>query len=372
MKIADVSEFYSPTGGGVRAYVHQKLAFAARFGHQLTIVAPGGETRTEAVAGGAIAWVKSPLLPFDRNYRMFWGAAEVWRVLDELSPDLVEGSSPWRGGWIAARWPGSAARVLFMHSDPVASYPLLGWLWPYLRRLNAPFDATVVTGAWLARRLAAHGLARIETIPLGVDRGLFRPDHRDPQLRRALLAQCGLGEEAALLIAVGRHHPEKRLGLLINAVTQAQRQRPIGLTIIGDGLSRDSVEARAARARHVRVAGPVHDRQRLAGIMASADALLHGCGSETFGLAVAEALCSGTPVIVPDSGGAADLAASGGSEIYSAGDAAAAADAILSLLARDRAQLSRAALANAQARISSVEQHFENLFRFYETLIKSP
>ena len=97
MKIVDVCEFYSPTGGGVRRYVNQKLEFAPRFGHELTIVAPGPETRMETVGGSTIAWIKSPYLPFVRNYRMFWGAADVCRILDRLAPDLVEGSSPWRG-----------------------------------------------------------------------------------------------------------------------------------------------------------------------------------------------------------------------------------------------------------------------------------
>ena len=123
MKIVDVCEFYSPTGGGVRRYINQKLALAGKFGHELTIIAPGAETRMEAAHGGTIAWIKSPHLPFDRNYRMFWNHQQVWRTLDRLAPDLVEGSSPWRGGWLAARWPGKAVKVFFMHADPVAVYP---------------------------------------------------------------------------------------------------------------------------------------------------------------------------------------------------------------------------------------------------------
>src|SRR5450755_1327236 len=123
VKIADVSEFYSPTGGGVRSYVHHKLEFAARLGHDLTIIAPGSETRIENLRGGRISWVKAPLLPFDHNYRMFWNASDVWHALDNAAPDIVEGSSPWRGGWLAAQWPGAAAKILFMHSDPIASYP---------------------------------------------------------------------------------------------------------------------------------------------------------------------------------------------------------------------------------------------------------
>src|SRR6187397_2816446 len=41
MRVVDVSESYSSHGGGVRTYVHAKLAAARRLGHELVIIAPG-------------------------------------------------------------------------------------------------------------------------------------------------------------------------------------------------------------------------------------------------------------------------------------------------------------------------------------------
>jgi alpha-1,6-mannosyltransferase len=383
MKIVEVCEFYSPTGGGVRRYVNQKLEFAPRFGHDLTIIAPGPETRMETVGGSTIAWVKSPYLPFDRNYRMFWGADDVWRILDRLAPDLVEGSSPWRGGWLAARWPGPAPRVFFLHADPVAVYPqtmlggvlgaervdrMFGWFWSYLRRLNDRYDVAIVTNPVLAERFSRFGVTDIEVAPFGVARANFAPEFRDAQIRREMLAACGLGEDAALLVAVGRHHPEKRLGTLIEAVTRAQAKRPIGLYLVGDGFLRGAVSRWAGRARHVHVAGQIDDQKQLAAIIASADALLHGSAAETFGLVLAEALCSGTPLIVPDSGASATFAAPDYAQTYRAGDAGDAAAAILRLLAENRAAQSRAASAAAQSRVVTVEQHFETLFSIYDRI----
>ena len=380
MKIVDVSEFYSPTGGGVRTYVDKKFEAAARHGHSLTVIAPGMKNQVEARAGGKLVWVEAPQLPFDRNYRMFWRAAEVWRILDHEAPDVVEGSSPWRGGWIAGRWQGPAARMLFMHADPVAVYPqtllagalapatidrLFGWFWSYLRRLNACFEGCVVAGSWLAARFARHGLRNLQVIPFGVDTASFGPGRRDEAVRSTMLEKCGLGPDAALLVNVGRHHPEKCLGLVIDAVGKAQQSGPIGLYVIGDGVSHAQVRAKAARASHIHVAGRVTDRDGLARMIASADALLHGSSAETYGFVVAEALCCGTPVIVPNAGGAGDLAAAEYAETYSPGDANSAAAATLRLLARDRAGLSRAALEAAPLRIGDIEGHFDRLFAFY-------
>jgi alpha-1,6-mannosyltransferase len=186
-----------------------------------------------------------------------------------------------------------------------------------------------------------------------------------------MLAACGLGEDASLLITVGRHHPEKRLKILIDSVGKAQAKQPIGLYMVGDGFLRRSVERQAARVPHVHVAGQIQDQTRVAKIMASADALIHGSAAETFGLVLAEALCSGTPLIVPDAGASASFAGAGYAETYRAGDADDAAAAILRLLSGNRAAQSRAASVAAQTRVSTVEQHFEKLFGLYERVAGS-
>ena len=97
--------------------------------------------------------------------------------------------------------------------------------------------------------------------------------------------------------------------------------------------------------------------------------VLHGSASETFGIAVAEALCCGAPIIVPDSGGAADFAHPDVGEIYAAGNADEGAKAISRLLARDRDSLHRAAIARASATIGNADAHFDKLFALYQKLV---
>ncbi|MBA3812462.1 MAG: glycosyltransferase, partial [Caulobacteraceae bacterium] len=332
MNIVDVSGFYSDTGGGVRSYARQKLAAAARHGHRLTIVAPGARTWTEPRSGGKIAWVASPPMPFDPAYRMFASARAVWRVLDAEAPDVVEGSSPWRGGWIAGHWPGMALKALVFHQDFVAGYAhtalggllgppavdrLSGAYWAYLRRLSRRFDVTVAGSGWLAGRLEGFGVYRPVAAPFGVEAGRFSPARRDEALRRDLLARCGASPDGRLVLAVGRLHPEKRHRTIIEGFARARTLRPdLGLVVIGDGLVRTSVERAARRAGRVHVAGRIDDRDLLARCYASADILAHGSAAETFGLVVAEAIASGLPVVVPGAGGAADLAARGPSRLY--------------------------------------------------------
>ncbi len=382
MRIAEIAEFYAPNGGGVRTYIDRKFKAAAALGHELFVLAPGAEDGFEPRPGGGVVWIKAPALLFDANYRMFWDAAPVHAELDRLAPDLVEASSPWRGAWIAANWRGAAPRAMFMHADPVASYPhrwlgpvtsreridrLFDWFWRYLRRLSARFDTVVCGGHWLAGRLDAHGVGPTRTVGLGVDRTAFSPALRDEVLRARLLADCDLPASARLLLGVGRHHAEKRWPLVISAVAAVGADLPAGLVLVGDGMDRAAVERAVGGNPHVRLLEPIRDRPLLASMLASADALIHGCDCETFGLVAAEALASGTPLIAPDRGGCADLADAAVAETYGSGDGRDAAAAIRRLFARDPARL-RAACLQAAARVRSDHDHFVDLFAHYEAV----
>ena len=90
MKIVDVCAFYAPQGGGVKTYVEQKLANGPARGHEIVIIAPGDEDRSEAFPGGGrIEWVKSPQLPVDRRYRYFDDEARLLARVAAEKPDLI-------------------------------------------------------------------------------------------------------------------------------------------------------------------------------------------------------------------------------------------------------------------------------------------
>ncbi len=384
MRIVDVCEFYSPNGGGVRSYVDRKMQLLAEMGHELIVLAPASEDRIEErETGGKIIWIKAPAMPFDANYRMFWDAAPVHAWLDRLRPDVVEASSPWRPAWIVGKWSGNAAKVFFLHSDPVVSYPYrwfgrvasreridhaFEWFNRYLRRATPLFDSVVVCGQSLGDRLTQRNIGPVTCVPLGIDRTAFSPAHRDLSLRADLLAQCDLPETAHLLIGVGRHHPEKRWSLVIDAVQAAGAQQPIGLILIGQGMDSAALEKQIGANPHIRMFRPVYDRPQLARLLASADALIHGCEGETFGLVASEALASGLPLIVPDEGGCSEIALPEFSNSFVSNDGASAKAAILAFCARDGDTVHLAARRAAMT-VRSDREHVHELVAHYEGLI---
>lgn len=383
MKIVDVCEFYAPEGGGVRTYIHAKLAAGARHGHEVVILAPGREDHiAHFPGGGRIVTIASPALPFDKRYGMFWDNAPVHPWLDREQPDVIEASSPWRGAWIAARWPGDAVRSLFMHHDPLSAFAYrwfdglmprdavdrrFEWFWRYLRRMAAHYDSIVCAAPSLSQRLAAGGVSGTATIPMGVDAGIFNPTHRDETLRAELLARCNLPADATLALGVGRHTGEKRWPVVIDACAAVAAERPLGLILVGDGHQRAKVLGSIGSNPHVAALAPVRNRALFARTLASADLLVHGSAAETFGLVAAEARASGLPLILPDEGAAGDLADTSHAELYATGNRASCADAIRRMLSRDPAQRA-AGCAAAAARPRTLDDHFDNLFAHYTAL----
>ena len=383
MRIVDVCAFYSPQGGGVRTYIEQKLRIGPELGHEIVILAPGDDHSViEHGPMARIITIPSPRLPFDRKYWYFGDEPALHAALDRLDPDFVEVASPWRSPHYVARWPSSkqrraAPRSLVMHHDPFSVYAyrwLEPWLrretidrqvdffWQHMRELGQAYDRVVCANRELQGRLARGGVAGTALHPMGVDTALFRPDRRDPAMRRRLLEICDLPEDAHLLIGAGRFCAEKRWPVVIDAVMRASLTMPIGLALFGEGGAQKRLAKHIAGNPHIQLVSPERDRVKFATILASADALVHASTSETFGMAPAEARACGVPVIVPDEGGAADHARGGAGLTYRAGNALAAAEAILALLSDPSPRPVQPAL--------TMRDHFAALFADYERIVE--
>ena len=382
MRIVDVSAFYAPCGGGVRTYVEAKLKAAARFGHEVIVIAPGKEHATVRRGPGAIlVTIPSPLLPVDRRYRYFNDERALHAELDAWQPDHVEASSPWSSATMVGRWQGAASRSLVMHSDPLAAYAYrwLGglaststidrcfqWFWRHLRGLGRMYDVVVCSNSQLSERLRAGGIQNSETLRMGVEPGVFSPSLRSAEVREAALSALGLDADSVLLVGVGRFSAEKRWETVMRAVAETARRHPVGLLLVGDGRKRQKLELLAERLPTVTVMERLADRHEVARLLASADALVHGCEAETFCMVAAEARASGIPLIVPDRGAALDHLVRGGGTVYRAGSEISLERAITRFIARGP-ELQRAAAVRA-SQVRTMDEHFGELFARYSQI----
>lgn len=149
----------------------------------------------------------------------------------------------------------------------------------------------------------------VAEIPGGVDLEKFRPASERVAIRRSL----GIGESDILLLAVRRLDPRMGLSLLIKAFArlcnQDKRLR-LRLGIIGDGPVRGELQRLAADlglSEKCLFPGKVSE-EKLVDYYCAADlVLMPSLELEGFGLATAEALACGTPVIGSLSGATPEL-----------------------------------------------------------------
>lgn len=356
---------------------------ASRAGHELVVLAPGAARESRAQPGMRLIRYAAPRMPYDSTYRVPWRVDLMRRAVRELRPDIVQISSPFLPALAARSLGDELVRVYLHHSDPIGCYvrPALERAlptvlaecieyaaWGWHRRISKFCDATVVAGQWLEDELSELGCERVTCVPFGITRSDLGSHCRNSDLRSRLLGRLARDERATLVLIAGRLAVDKRQALLIDALHLVQRTRPVALVVLGDGPERSRLEQRARGLGQVSFLPFTHDRAEFAQVLASVDLLLHGARAETYGFVIAEALASGTPVVVPRAGGAGAFAGANHAESYAAHeDAEAVARAVHRLLARPRDELARAAL-GAAAALPSSEQHFEHLFALYSQL----
>ncbi|SNQ47554.1 GDP-mannose-dependent alpha-(1-6)-phosphatidylinositol dimannoside mannosyltransferase [Frankia canadensis] len=345
MKIVQTANFVAPASGGIRTTLRHLAAGYAAAGHEVVQIVPGEQDGVEELGGTRVLRVRAPRLP-GTGYRVI---SQPWRVaalLDAEQPDRLEvhdrATLAPLGRWARRR------RVPSLVVSHERLDRLLGTWTPVRLRgmlpvtaaadrantaLAASFDTVVTTTAWAAAEFVRLGTPNLCHIPLGVELGGFHPDRRDRTLRRAFAR-----DREALLVVASRLSPEKRVDLAVDAVAELVRRRvPVRLVIAGDGAARGRLERRAA-GLPVTFLGFVADRERLAGLLASADVALAPGPVETFGLSALEALASGTPVVVHHASALAELVVPGVG-LIAAGSGFTFADAAAELLAASPAQV---------------------------------
>jgi glycosyltransferase involved in cell wall biosynthesis len=203
------------------------------------------------------------------------------------------------------------------------------WRWWQRALLSSVADATYVSGYC---RDAVYGAGRArracgEVIYNGVD--LPPASGNRALLRRRL----GIDEDERVVFALQRLAREKRVDVLLLALRRClDIGTPIRLVIGGTGADAESLRARAGELgvdKHVCFAGYI-PRAELADYFAAADVFALHSTFETFGIAVAQAMSYGLPIVTVRSTALPEVLGDGG-VLVEPGDADAFGDALAAL-----------------------------------------
>lgn len=159
--------------------------------------------------------------------------------------------------------------------------------------------------------LAVAASMRDDMVALGMERAKIRVHRTGVDLDRfaprdRAAAKAALGVDGPLVASVGALIPRKGHEILIDAVATLPGVR---LMIAGEGPERPRLVAQIARLGvddRVTLLGSVAHGE-LPGLLAAADVMALASSSEGLANAWVEALASGTPVVIPNAGGASEL-----------------------------------------------------------------
>lgn len=324
------------TLGGAQASVMLQKKYLEQLGHRVTVVAPQGDYPP---APGILTYPSIPLTinrEFSFTFRIRHSLKVINQKFDQLgvAVDLVHNQADNWGAALATLFAKQhdLPLVFTMHTNldyalrkfvgagfaKVLSLALSSGykfgakenqskvttdLWRYLKTLASAADLVLTPSQHFANLAKAHDVAKdIQVLPNGVDDELAetsfaiktKPEH--------------LASEPTSLLWCGRISPEKRIMVLLKAMTLAKVN--VELKVFGSG---NQLEEAQRYVKLHKLGKKVHfmgrlNHQEMLLEMRKADVLVQtSVGFETQGMTVYEAGVMGTPSIICDHNIAADI-----------------------------------------------------------------
>jgi len=285
--------------GGIGTHVAALAAGLVAAGGTVTVLGPAAtEERFRFTArGAAFVPIEIPATPNPRDARAVTG---LRRALTANRPDVAHAHGL-RAGLVAAAARTGVPLVVTWHNAVLARGLRAGASRVAERYVARAAAVTLGASADLVERARAVGAAdaRLGAVAAPV----LPPPARS---RAAVRAELGVDGGRPLILSVGRLHPQKGYGLLVQAAARWRDRVPVPAVVIagtGPSYLKLAADISAARAP-VTLLG---HRGDVADLLLAADLAVVSSVWEARQLFAQEALSSGTPLVATAVGGLPDL-----------------------------------------------------------------
>lgn len=272
MRIALVTDAWTPQVNGVVRTLTTVCEHLARRGHRVEVIAPD-------------RYRSLPCPTYPEIRLALAGRRSIGERLETFAPHAVHIATEGPLGLAARRHCLASGRpfTTAYHTqfpDYLAQRTGLppAVSWPYIRWFHRPSAAIMVATESVRAQLRAHGLAHVAPWSRGVDLDTFSPDLPPPDIFFEL--------ERPIQLYVGRVAVEKNIEAFLAT------RHPGSKVVVGDGPA-------LAKLRNAFPDAHFLGRQSgraLAACYAGADVFVFPSRTDTFGLVMIEALACGTPV----------------------------------------------------------------------------
>jgi glycosyltransferase involved in cell wall biosynthesis len=271
VRIAIATDAWTPQTNGVVTTLKATVDHLTKGGHEVRVISPTG-----------MLTIPAPSYPEIRL--ALWPAPHILREMRAFRPHAIHIAT--EGPLGLAVWRYCRHRRVPFTTSYHTRYPeYLRARWPipievsyaWLRRFHGAAARTFVSSGSLNQQLSDRGFKHLHLWRRGVDLQRFHPGPTHEELAslpRPIMAYCG------------RLAVEKNIDAFLNLKVQGTK------LVIGDGPQRAAL---AARHPGVKFVGYRHGAE-LASMVGSADVLVFPSLTDTFGLAMIEALACGVPV----------------------------------------------------------------------------
>lgn len=366
LKIVHVVPYAMDRAGGVQSHVRDLCQWLNTAGHKATILAVRG---AEPAPPGVRALGHGQMITmhgtsFELSAVGPRALRNVWNELAAQSPDLLHFHTPWvpfLPGQIYRGWRGPSVATFHATLPEGAGDLLSQWLLSSARRWSRRLVASLVPSDVPLANWRAAGITPIPTV-------LAPAIDLSPWRAAGLAAAAGRATPLGpikQLIYFGRLEPRKGLGTVFDAWPMIRAALPDArLLLVGRG-------APPSRLPPGITLSPQTDATTLRARVAAADLCLAPAGfGESFGLVLAEAMATGTPVLAASNPAYRSLlGAQAQDQMFAPGQAPELAERVIALSANPEARRRISERGRARAARADVATIGPEYVAFYQAAL---
>jgi glycosyltransferase involved in cell wall biosynthesis len=310
LRIALFSGNYNYTRDGANQSLNRLVGYLLKKGAAVRVYSATTDTPAFPPTGDLVSVSSIPLPGGRDEYRLALGLPRATRAdLTAFAPNVIHVSAPDFMGHRAITYGRSAGLPVLasMHTrfETYLRYYGLSFMEPtmnaMLRRFYRRCDAVVAPSESMAQLMRDQRMNYdISIWARGIDTGIFNPQRRDVDWRRAQ----GIQDQEVVIGFLGRLVMEKGLDVFSDSIDGLKaRNIPHKVMVIGDGPAREWFERRLPEAHFV----GFQSGADLGRAVASMDVLFNPSVTETFGNVTLEVMACALPVLAARATGSQDI-----------------------------------------------------------------